>query len=896
MDDAGPSATGNGGPLLRTKLHAPRRRRGTVARARLNQRLGGVDLPAVVLVSAPAGFGKTTLLTEWLPVAAEAGLLTAWVSLDRRDNDPSLFWSYVIAAVQSVVPTAGAEATRVLQTSPAELENVVGSLVNDLAGLSGELVLVLDDFHVVESVEVHDAMRFLLEHLPPHVHLILAGRADPPWPLAGLRAGGSLLEVRAADLRFTATEVAAYLNDASGLNLSAPDLEALEARTEGWIAALQLAAISLQGRHDPSAFIAEFAGDDRFVVDYLADEVLDRQPDEIRSFLVDTSILSRLSAPLCAAVTGHTEAKSMLEALERSNLFLIPLDDRRLWYRYHHLFRDVLRARLLGQEPERIDVLHRRAGAWLEAGGDRAEAIRHAMAAGDFAKAAELVELLIPVLRRARRDATQRELLDALPEEVFVNRPVLNLARVGAHMVTGDVKGVEAILDDIEASVGACRPIDELIVHDHDEYGRLPAQVATYRAGLALLRRDYAAAVAHGERTAELCGPDDHLSHGAALALIGLARWADGDLESAAGLYSTAIAEFETAEYLADILGCSLGLADIEVGLGRLGAAERTLHAGLELAAAHGPLRGSADLHIALAELHLERDELDSAAERLRMSLDLGERFALPQHAHRWRVVDARLRAIEGDHEAALELLREAQRCYDTDYSPNVKPVAATIARVRLAAGDIAAAERWVAAAGVDVDDPAVFLREYEHLTLARVLLARNSASDAVELLTRILVDAEAGGRTGAVVEAGMLLALAYQACDETAVALAVLDKALTRAQPAGLVRMFIDAGRPMIALLDALSRTGVAAQYATDLLAAGGHRTTSHQQGLVDKLSTRELDVLRLLRTDLTGPEIAAELVVSLNTVRTHTKNIFAKLGVTNRRAAVRRAHELGL
>ena len=862
-------------PLLESKLHVPRRRRGVVARARLDQRLDRATLPPVALVSAPAGFGKTTLLTAWLAGEDGDSNRTAWLSLDRRDSDPAVFWSYVVASLQKVAPEVGTDALATLQSSPASppsLEAAVATLLNDLAALPHDVVLVLDDYHAVESLDVHESMLFLVEHLPPQLHLVVASRADPPWPLAGLRARGDLVEVRAADLRFTAEEAGAYLNDAMGLHLTRADIDALDGRTEGWIAALQLAALSLQGREDPSAFIAGFAGDDRFVVDYLVDEVLDRQPDDIRTFLLETSILSRLTVPLCAAVTGRVDAKATLAALERSNLFLVGLDDRRQWYRYHHLFGDVLRSRLADESPDRAAELHRRASAWCETHGDRPEAIRHALAAEDFPAAARLVELAIPELRRTRQDATQDAWLGALPPEVFENRPVLALGRVGARMVTGAVDGVEELLDDIEGWLDPDRPKGDMVVVDHAELRRLPAQAAMYRAALALLRGDLADTIAHGERAARLSDDaDDHLGVGAAAALIGLARWTDGDLLAAERQYTATIAAFERAGYLADILGCSLGLADIQVSQGRLGAAQRTLTAGLDLAVANAPLRGTADMHVGLSELHLERNELAAAAEHLRASRELGDHLALAQHACRWRVVDARLRAAHGDHAGALDLLREAERRYDTDYSPKIRPVTATTARVRLAAGDIEGAERWAADAGVRADDEPTYLREYEHLTLARVLLATGRAANAVPLLERLLAAAEAGGRDGSAVEALVLLALAHSAGRDEARAQVALDDARTRAAAEGYVRVFLDAGAPVPA--PALSR-----------------------QGLVDELSRRELDVLRLLRSELTGPEIAAELVVSLNTVRTHTKNIFAKLGVTNRRAAVRRADELGL
>src|SRR3954451_6817958 len=438
------------GPLLTTKLHVPRRRRGLVARPRLNERLSRGDEAALTLVSAPAGFGKTTVLTEWLAAAPGETPSVAWLSLDARDNDPALFWSYLVAALQTVVPDVGAGALALLQSPQSADEAVLATLVNDLAAVPGDVVLVLDDYHVISSLEIQDGMTFLLEHLPQHVHLVIAGRADPPLPLARLRGRGELVELRAADLRFTPEEAAAYLTEVMGVALTAADVAALENRTEGWIAALQLAALSMQGRDDVADFINGFAGDDRYIVDYLVEEVLQRQPEQTRSFLLQTSILSRLTGPLCDAVTGRDDGKDMLEALDRGNLFLVALAARRRWYRYHHLFADVLQAHLLDEQATAVPGLHRRAGDWYERNGDRAEAIGHALAGGDVARAADLVELALPGLHQARQEATGRRWLEALPDDVIRNRPVLSVGYAASLMIRGEAQGVEARLRDAE--------------------------------------------------------------------------------------------------------------------------------------------------------------------------------------------------------------------------------------------------------------------------------------------------------------------------------------------------------------------------------------------------------------------------------------------------------------
>src|SRR4051794_27879252 len=370
------------GPLLETKLRVPRLRRALVPRPRLSERLSRGAESALTLVSAPAGFGKTTLLTEWLAAAPVDGRSAAWLSLDQRDNDPSLFWTYLVAALKTAAPGVGASALSLLQSPQPPIEAVLANLLNDLSAISNDVVLVLDDYHVIDARDVQDGMAFLLEHLPPQIHLVIAGRADPVLPLARLRGRGELIEIRAADLRFAPDEATAYLNGAMGLVLTARDVAALEGRTEGWIAALQLAALSMQGRDDVAAFIDGFAGDDRYVVDYLAEEVLQRQPDDVRTFLLQTSVLSRLTGALCEAVVGRDGGRAMLESLDRANLFLVPLDDRRHWYRYHHLFADVLQARLLDEQPDRVRELHRRASRWYEQNGEPAEAIRHALAGG----------------------------------------------------------------------------------------------------------------------------------------------------------------------------------------------------------------------------------------------------------------------------------------------------------------------------------------------------------------------------------------------------------------------------------------------------------------------------------------------------------------------------------
>jgi LuxR family transcriptional regulator, maltose regulon positive regulatory protein len=899
-------------PLLASKVRVPGRRREAVLRPRLSERLDRAARSRLTLVSAPAGFGKTTLLTEWLARAPGGGRAVAWVSLDDRDNDPATFWTYVVTALQGVT-AAGAGALDLLRSSQPPTEAALISLLNDLHELPLDVVLVLDDYHVVESREIHDGIAFLLEHLPAQLHLLLATRADPPLPLGRLRAGGELVEVRSADLRFTRAEAAAYLAGPMGLALAPDDVATLVERTEGWAAALQLAGLSLQDRDDPGAAVAEFAGDDRFIVDYLAEEVLARQPADVRDFLLQTSVLDRLTGPLCDAVTGQAGGAARLVALERANLFLVPLDDHRQWYRYHHLFADVLRTHLLEQQPDRVAELHRRAGAWFEDHGDPAAAIRHALAGHDYEAAADLMELAMPAMSRERREAEFAVWVRAVPDDVVRVRPVLGIAFVGALAQVSDFTTVHKRLSEIDSSLRPDggpwpeQPPPGLVVLDEDGYRSLPARVELYRAALALAHGELDLTVTHARAALSLAPPQDDLIRAAAGALAGLASWATGDLAGAHAAYTESVAGLAGVGHLADVLGCTVTLGDIRRTQGRLRDALHTYQEALELVAGEpgAPLRGTADMHVGIAAVLLERDDLPAAAEHLEISRRLGEHLGLPQNPYRSRVVLARLRQAEGDLGAALELLDEADRVYNGDYSPNVQPVPAVRTRLRVRRHELDSADAWAHQRQLSAEDELTYLREYEHVTLARLLLARSAQGarrdldDAIGLLDRLLRAAEEGRRGGTVIEVLLLQALAQQACGDASAALSALSRAVTLAEPEGYIRLFAEEGPPVAALLRQLAKDDrVPRGYVRRLLAATttGPGSSPSGQPLVEPLSDRELDVLRLLATELDGPDIARQLTVSVNTLRTHTKHIYAKLGVTSRRAAVLRGQALRL
>jgi LuxR family maltose regulon positive regulatory protein len=763
------------------------------------------------------------------------------------------------------------------------------------------------------------------------MHLVIATREDPQLPLARLRARGQLTELRAADLRFTASEAAAFLTEVMSLDLATADIAALEDRTEGWIAGLQLAALSMQGRRDVPGFIQAFAGDNRYIVDYLVDEVLERQPEGIRDFLLQTSILDRLNGPLCDAVTGQEEGKVRLETLHRGNFFVVPLDDTRQWYRYHHLFAEVLAAHLRAEHPKLVAPLHRRASAWYEQHGSAADAIRHALGAEDFDRAADLVERVLPTMLRSRQEAAVLGWLKALPDELFHVRPVLSAGYAHALLAGGELAGIEDRLRDAERWLGTtvnlharphpegthpspvtCRePERRMVVVDDVAFRRLPGAIAVAHAGLALALGDLPATVTYARQALDLVPMDDHLMRGAAAVLLGLASWTSGDLEAAHQGYADGLAHLQMA---GNISG-AVALADIWIVQGRLHDAMRTYEQALQFGTAqqHTPaapgsrpvLRGTADMYVGMSELELERNDLDIATQHLLRSKELGAHTGLPQHPYRWCVAMARIRQAEGDLDGALDLLQEAEQLYVSDFNPNVRPVAALKARVWVAQGRLGEALDWARERGLSAHDDLSYLREFEHITLARVFIARyqrdredRSLHEAIELLHRLLQAAEAGERMGSVIEILVLQALAHQTHGDIPVALVPLSRALTLAEGEGYVRIFVDEGPPMTDLLHATVKQGIAPTYAHRLLTTSSKTEdrASIEEVLSEPLSERERDVLRLLGTDLSGPDIASELMVSLNTLRTHTKNIYNKLEVNTRRAAVHRAKELNL
>ncbi|MCB9423143.1 MAG: helix-turn-helix transcriptional regulator [Ardenticatenaceae bacterium] len=922
------------GDLLQTKLYVPHLRPFLVPRPHLIQHLnqGLHQLCKLILISAPAGFGKTTLVSEWIHQKDESrkqkdgsGEVSlhpsrvAWLSLDEGDHDLTRFLTYFVAALnrlQGVEKPLGEGAMTMLQSpQPPPTEVILTALINDIAALSDSIVLVLDDYHVIESPPVDEAVTFFLEHLPPQLNLVVITRVDPALPLARLRGRRQLLELRAADLRFTSAETAEFLNQVMGLNLSAADIAALEERTEGWISGLQLAAISMQGRNDAASRIKSFTGSHRFVLDYLIEEVLAQQPEDVQTFLLKTAVLDRLTGPLCDALTNKNNGRTTLEMLEHGNLFIVPLDEERCWYRYHRLFADLLRQQLRQRHPDWIPDLHGRASEWYAQQNQPADAIRHALAAADYGRAADLAELIWPDWSTSYRAITWLGWVKNLPDDLIRTRPVLCVALAQALLNAGQLEAAEARLVDaerwLEPADGSHRldtSAAEMAVADETQFQALPAKLATARAYHAQTVGDFRGTVTYVNRALDLLPEADTYNRAAVTGLVGLAYWASGDLAAAYQTFSEGL--FQNTR---DLITGTFVLADMQMTLGRLGRAESICERGLELAKAHVPPLpiGTEDIYSGISLIHQAQGKLDTAVHDLQMCQKLGQQVNLPDWRYRWCIAQSQVDVSMGDLDSALDLLDEASRVYVRTPLPEIRPIAAMKARVWLKQGRLNQALAWTQERGLSVDDDLSYLREFEHITLARVLIAQyeqsradDALNEAVQLLERLLKAAEEGKRTGSAIEILALQALAFAAQGSQSPALTALKRALTLAEPEGFFQRFVDEGAPMARLLYEILSQGIASYFVRRLLTAFPvsepeqavpAQPESSEFDWIEPLSERELEVLQLIAEGLTNQEIATRLFLALNTVKAHTRNIYGKLGVNSRIQAVARARDLG-
>ena len=878
---------------MATKLYIPTSRRRIVVRPRLVEWLneGLAAGHRLTLVSAPAGFGKTTLVSEW---SAGCGRPVAWLSLDDGDSDLGRFLAYLIAALQTVAPGIGEGVLAALQSpQPPPPEPTLTALLNDIAAIPRDVVIVLDDYHVLEAKPVDDALAFLVEHLPPNVHLVIATREDPALPLARWRVRGQMTELRATDLRFTPTEAAGFLNQVMDLDLSAEEITALDSRTEGWIAGLQLAAISLQGRDDVAGFIRSFAGSHHFVLDYLVEEVLQRQPESIQAFLLRTSILDRLCGPLCDAVMSESvaSAQETLEYLERANLFIVPLDSERRWYRYHHLFAELLRQRLHqslassgGDEGRSMAEYHVRASQWYEDNALEFEAFHHAAAAKDIERAERLIiGGGIPQHSRAAVIA-EFDWLDSLPRTVLDARPWLWVRSATVALDAGRTTGVEEKLQAAE---------EVLLDADLDDKTRdLIGQIAAARATLALANYQPDAMVNQARRALEFLHPDNLPSRGRALRTLGFAYQLQGDRAAARQAYTEAKAIRQTSGNVHLTVSATTGLGNVQESENQLHQAAESYRCSLQLLGDHSTSNADQEF-IGLARIFYEWNDLDAAEQYGQQSLQLArqyvgavDRFVICE------VLLARLRLARGDVAGAAAMLAETEQSVrQNNFVHRMPEVAAAQVLTLLQLGDVAAAAHLAQAHDLP-------------LTRARMHLAQGDPGAALAVLEpyrrRVAEKAWADEELKALV----LLAVAVDARGERARAVELLDQALALAEPGGFIRTFVNEGAPMARLLRETLSRGVRPEYVRRLLAAfpvddagwaASPATSVAGSRLAEPLSSRELEVLALIATGLTNQEIAARLYLSLHTVKAHARSIYAKLGVSSRTQAVARGRALG-
>jgi len=886
-------------PILATKLYIPPLRAKTVPRSRLIERLNEGLTGKLTLISAPAGFGKTTLISEWINGCR---LPAAWLSLDEGDSDLARFIAYLISALQMINAGIGEGLLGALQSpQPLQLEPLLTALLNEITTIPDNFILILDDFHSIDSQSVVQTLAFLLDHLPPQMHVVISTREDPSLPLSRMRVRAELTELRADDLRFTDFEAVEFLNQVMRLNLSDREVTALEARTEGWIAGLQLTALALQGQSmqglsDPAGFIQSFTGSHRFVLDYLVEEVLQRQTAEIQAFLLRTSILGRLCGQLCDAVLSNPAdtGQKTLEHLEHANLFIVPLDNERRWYRYHHLFRDLLGQRL-GEycTAQEIAELHVRASEWYETNGLMLEAFQHAAAANDVERAERLMESRTMSLHLRSVALTILNWLDTLPAQVLDARPLLRVRSVTLALMAWRAAGVEEKLLAAEAAVAAALERSPLDARARD----LSGQIACARATLALTRYDTQTMLAQARRALECLYPENHTFLFTANWALASANLLLGNRPAAAQACQQALTHSQKSGSIFSRMLATTILGNIQSMDNQLHQAAETYRRVMELAG-DNPFPNSGQVQLNLAEIYYEWNDLETAEQQGMQSQELMRQYGqLIDRFIMAEVFIARLQLARGDVGGASDRLAEAER-------------SARQKNFLLRLPDIAVVQVLALIQQGQLTKALQLARQYElPLSQAQVFIAQQNPPAALALLNPLHQQMEAKGWTDELLKVMVLEALALQAQDEKDRAAQVLGEALALAEPGGFVRIFVDQGEAMQSLLRGLiekqSRDQEHAQsgYADRLLAACQPLATTLKPAnmqpkteMIAPLSARELEVLRLLRTELSGPEIARQLIVSLNTLRTHTKNIFYKLGVNNRRAAVRRAEELGL
>ncbi|MFZ6026966.1 MAG: LuxR C-terminal-related transcriptional regulator [Chloroflexota bacterium] len=888
--------------LLSTKLFVPPVRSTLVSRPRLLERLArGLSGP-LTLISAPAGYGKTTLFSEWR-AGPGASIPLAWLSLGVEDNDPPRFYQYLLACLNAIQPGTVQELLPLLQSpEPSPYQAILTPLVNALNENQQDFVLALDDYHVIETDAIHTALIFLLDHLPAHMHLAILSRVDPPLPLARLRVRNQVAEIREADLRFTPDEVSAFLNEAMGLSLSAEDIIALDVRTEGWIAGLQLAALALQGRQGIHGFVSAFTGSHRYVMDYLAEEVLKLQPKKVSAFLLQTSILDRLCGSLCEAVcdaetADPVQGQAMLEALEEKNLFVIPLDDERRWYRYHHLFADVLRKRLENRFPQMLPELHRRASRWYEQNGFISESIQQAILAEDHDRAAHLIEQNGCFLLISGEVATLLNWANVI-EFHAENRPWLAIQKAWALALTGELDRSESILQVPEKLLAPLDPTAEVRT--------MQGTITAARAHCANSRGDTRSAAEYARLAlAQLpdCNAISRSIRSVATSILGDASWINGNLEQAIHAYTEAMRIGREANNQHMVIIASANLADILMEQGQFHRAAYTYQQALQMAVRpdgqRSPLAGG--IYASLGRISYECNRLKDAEQYFRQCIALCQKWGELEHQAVAYAMLARLEQVQGNLKEAQEATRIAEQ-FANEHSLSFRwsiRLMSDMARLWLSQGNLEMVSQLIRKSGLAIADKIPYPRAPEYVILLRILLAQNDYQTALALSKRLLRQADAAGRMGLIIEILILRGLAFQGNKDTDQAVAALEKALSLAQPERCVRIFLDEGEAMTRLLCQVRSRQVGSGYAAELLSKIGGTsgmTQPSMQLLVEPLTTRELEVLKLIEAGCSNQDISEQLVISITTVKRHISNLYAKLGVESRTQAIAIGKELKL
>ncbi|HET9912356.1 MAG TPA: LuxR C-terminal-related transcriptional regulator [Anaerolineales bacterium] len=884
--------------ILATKFFAPPLHSGWILRQRLIEQLNTGSQRKLTLVSAPAGYGKTTLISSWLH---ETNIPSSWLSLDEGDNDPIRFFQYFIGALQKIIPDIGVDLPGMFQAvQPPSFDVLINLLINETTRQAAPFVIVLDDFHVISSQPVLDMVMFLLEHMPPHMQLVLLSRIDPPFPLSRLRVRNQLVDIRAEQLRFTRDEIAVLLNEIMRLKLTADDLTAIEARTEGWIAGLQLAALSMQSCQDIHGFISAFTGSHYYVMDYLVEEVLKLQSSNINTFLLQSSILNRLCGPLCEAVIDADPAKpvggqAMLETLEQMNMFLIPLDEERHWYRYHHLFADVLKKRLEHQFPHLLPELHRRASQWYEQNGFISEAIQHARTAGEQDRVAQLIEQNGCFLIMSGEVSTLLNWTGAIEFQSEAH-PWLAIQKAWAQALTGNLDRVEPTLQVPEQLLSPLEPTVEVRT--------MQGTIAAARAHCANLQGNTRRAAEYAQealRQLPDCSSISQSIRSVATSILGDTSWINGNLDEALHAYTEAVRIGREANNLHMVIIANSNLADILMEQGQLHRAAKIYTDSLQMAVRPDGQRSplAAGIYNGLTRLFYERDQLEDANQCVHHCLDLCRKWGdIDQLAVAYAML-ARLEQIRGNLEQAREAMRDAEQLLaESPVSPRRSMLVTTdLARVWLAQGNLEKPSQLIQKGGLSVEDEIPYWRKPEYMILLRVLLAQSDYEAALGLSERLLQQAEAGKQMGLVIEILILQSLVFQGKKDTGHALAALENAFSLAEPEGYIRSFLDEGDAMTRLLCQVQSHQVGSGYAAVLLSKISEipgMTQPSMQLLSEPLTTREVEVLKLIEAGCSNQDIAEQLVISIPTVKRHISNIYAKLGVKSRTQALAIGKEL--